>query len=125
MAAHAAGVPCAGKTHKEACAQGAAQNLEEIRKLGQNLGRLDAEHRHKLRKALKNLRYQAEFFAPLFGRRDAHRFIERLKTLQDVFGYINDVRMAPGLVDAPKWRPDPEGYDTGPQGVYAGLGRKC
>ncbi|MDQ3763088.1 MAG: SAM-dependent methyltransferase [Actinomycetota bacterium] len=30
----------------------------------------------------------------------------------------------PGVVDAPKWRPDPDCYDTGPQDVYAGLGRK-
>ena len=73
-------------------------------KLAQDLDRLDAEHRHEMRKALKNLRYQAEFLAPLFGRRDTHRFIEQLKTLQDVFGYINDVRMAPGLVEVQKRR---------------------
>ena len=30
----------------------------------------------------------------------------------------------PGLVDAPKWRPDPSCYDAGSQGVYAGVGRK-
>ncbi|MDQ2881548.1 MAG: SAM-dependent methyltransferase [Actinomycetota bacterium] len=32
--------------------------------------------------------------------------------------------MEPGVVDAPQWRPDPSYHDTGPQGVYAGLGRK-
>ena len=64
-------------------------------KLGRNLKKLDGEHRHEMRKALKELRYQAEFFAPLFDKRDTERFIERLKILQDVFGYINDVRMAP------------------------------
>ena len=71
-------------------------------KLGRNLEKLDVEHRHEMRKALKKLRYQAEFFAPLFGKRDTERFIERLKTLQDVFGYINDVRMAPKLVELQK-----------------------
>jgi CHAD domain-containing protein len=71
---------------------------------GQNLKGLDAEQRHEMRKALKNLRYQTEFFAPLFERRDARRFIEQLKTLQDVFGYINDVRMAPRLIDVQKQR---------------------
>jgi triphosphatase len=72
--------------------------------LGQNLKRLDAEERHEMRKALKNLRYQTEFFAPLFERRDTRRFIELLKTLQDVFGYINDVRMAPTLIEVQKQR---------------------
>jgi triphosphatase len=71
-------------------------------KLGCNLGKLDAERRHEMRKSLKKLRYQAEFFAPLFGKRDTERFIERLKSLQDVFGYINDVRMAPKLVELQK-----------------------
>jgi triphosphatase len=73
-------------------------------KLGQNLKRLDTGQRHEMRKSLKNLRYQIEFFAPLFERRDTRRFIERLKTLQDVFGYINDVRMAPRLLEVEKQR---------------------
>lgn len=30
----------------------------------------------------------------------------------------------PGVVDAPQWRPDPDYYDIGSLGVYAGLGRK-
>ena len=68
-------------------------------KLGANLGKLDAGHRHEMRKALKKLRYQVEFFAPLYGKRDTERFVNRLKTLQDVFGYINDVRMAPKLIE--------------------------
>ena len=72
--------------------------------LGQNLKRLDVEQRHEMRKSLKNLRYQTEFIAPLFERRDTRRFIERLKTLQDVFGYINDVRMAPRLIEVQKQR---------------------
>jgi hypothetical protein len=71
-------------------------------KLGRNLGKLDVEHRHEMRKALKKLRYQTEFFAPLFGKRDTERFIDQLKSLQDVFGYINDVRMAPKLVELQK-----------------------
>lgn len=68
-------------------------------KLGRGLDDLDEEQRHEMRKALKKLRYQAEFFAPLFGKGTTHRFIERLKDLQDVFGYVNDARMAPRLVE--------------------------
>jgi CHAD domain-containing protein len=66
-------------------------------KLGRDLYRLDAEHRHEMRKALKRLRYQTEFFAPLFRKRDTRNFIEQLKALQDVFGYVNDARMASRL----------------------------
>jgi triphosphatase len=88
VAGHARNV--LGKTWKKAA------------KLGRNLEKLDVEHRHEMRRALKKLRYQAEFFAPLFGKRHTDRFIERLKTLQDVFGYINDVRMAPKLVELQK-----------------------
>jgi inorganic triphosphatase YgiF len=88
--------------------------------LGQNLKRLDAEQRHEMRKALKNLRYQTEFFAPLFERRDTRRFIEQLKTLQDVFGYINDVRMAPRLVEVQKQRNG--GIDGARAAAYA-IGR--
>jgi triphosphatase len=68
-------------------------------KLGRQLDRLDAEHRHEMRKALKRLRYQAEFFAPLFKARDTHAFVQQLKALQDMFGYLNDARMAPRLLE--------------------------
>jgi hypothetical protein len=48
-----------------------------------------------MRKALKKLRYQAEFMTPLFDERAGKQFIRQLKALQDVFGYINDVRKTP------------------------------
>jgi CHAD domain-containing protein len=68
-------------------------------KLGRHLDCLDSAQRHEMRKALKKLRYQAEFIAPLFDKREGKQFIHQLKALQDVFGYINDVRMAPRLVE--------------------------
>src|SRR5262249_2580267 len=52
-------------------------------KLGRHLDRLDAAQRHEMRKALKKLRYQAEFMTPLFGQREAKQFIRQLKALQD------------------------------------------
>jgi CHAD domain-containing protein len=72
--------------------------------LGRNLNRLDSAERHEMRKALKKLRYQAELMAPLFDKREAEQFIHQLKELQDVFGYINDVRMAPRLVEVQQER---------------------
>jgi len=68
-------------------------------KLGRHLDSLDSAQRHDMRKALKKLRYQAEFMAPLFDKRDGKEFIHQLKALQDVFGYLNDVRMAPRLTE--------------------------
>jgi len=56
-------------------------------KLGRHLDTHDSAQRHEMRKALKKLRYQAEFMVPLFDRRDGKRFIRQLKALQDVFGY--------------------------------------
>ena len=66
-------------------------------KYGANIDRLNGEQRHQMRKALKKLRYQAEFFAPLFRAAESEAFIRQLRALQDVFGYINDVRMAARL----------------------------
>ena len=68
-------------------------------KYGGDIDRLNGEQRHEMRKALKTLRYQAEFFAPLFSTAKTEAFLRQLRVLQDVFGYINDVRMAAKLVE--------------------------
>jgi inorganic triphosphatase YgiF len=70
---------------------------KKVRKLGRKLDQLGPEARHDMRKSLKQLRYLAEFFSPLFAKGKTRRFIERLKVLQDVFGYMNDVHMAQKL----------------------------
>jgi triphosphatase len=64
---------------------------------GSELDRASPERRHELRKALKKLRYMAEFFTPLFDKSQTAKFVKRLKTMQHVLGYLNDVRMAPRL----------------------------
>jgi triphosphatase len=71
-------------------------------KYAAGINHLSGEERHQMRKALKKLRYQAEFFAPLFPKRKTEDFVKQLKALQDVFGYVNDVRMAGQLVDIGK-----------------------
>jgi hypothetical protein len=72
-----------------------AKGWKKPAKLGRHLGSLDSAQRHEMRKALKKLRYQAEFMAPLFDKRECEQFISQLKALQDVFGYINDATMVP------------------------------
>jgi inorganic triphosphatase YgiF len=59
-------------------------------KRAKHLSSLDTEDRHRLRIALKELRYSAEFFAPLFQAKAVADFLERLSKLQDLFGVIND-----------------------------------
>ena len=66
---------------------------------GRRLDELSAEERHEMRKTLKKLRYEAEFFAAIYKNRATAKFIKRLKDLQDIFGYMVDVRMAPRIVE--------------------------
>ena len=59
-----------------------------------------ATKRHKLRIALKKLRYTAELFAGLYETGATKLFIQRLKRLQDDLGDANDVRVARDIVDS-------------------------
>lgn len=45
---------------------------------------------HKLRIALKKLRYAAEFFAPLYPKKRTRKYIKTLKDLLDTLGAAND-----------------------------------
>ncbi len=68
-------------------------------RLAARIEELTLEERHDLRKELKKLRYTVEFFRPAFAAKKVKPFLARLKTLQDVFGYLNDVVMAGRLAD--------------------------
>jgi len=46
---------------------------------------------HRLRIALKKLRYTAEFFAPLYPKKDVTRYLQKLRGLQNHLGDLNDV----------------------------------
>jgi CHAD domain-containing protein len=58
---------------------------------------LTVEQRHAMRKALKTLRYTAEFFASLYPEPATRQFIKEIRNLQEVFGYLNDVVAAERL----------------------------
>ena len=62
---------------------------------------LSLDARHALRKELKKLRYAVEFFDPLLPRKRKAHFLKRLKTLQNIFGDLNDLHMAETLFLAP------------------------
>jgi CHAD domain-containing protein len=45
---------------------------------------------HRLRIALKKLRYMAEFLAPLYRKKKVRRYVRKLRGLQESLGAIND-----------------------------------
>ena len=67
---------------------------------------------HHLRIALKKLRYTAEFFAPLYVRSAAGRYLKELRGLQNHLGDLNDVanvRSVVGGLLREKGRKDEDG----------------
>jgi CHAD domain-containing protein len=51
----------------------------------------DEANLHRLRIALKKLRYTAEFLAPLYPRRKVKQYVRQLRGLQEHLGAINDI----------------------------------
>ncbi len=70
----------------------------KVRRRGKGFRRLAPRERHKLRIAVKNLRYAIELLASLFAPSEVEQYVRRLKRLQDDLGYANDVRVAHDLV---------------------------
>jgi triphosphatase len=72
-----------------------ARRRRKIRKRGIKLRQLSSMQRHKLRIAIKKLRYATDFFAALFPSKKAKRrskaFAAALKDLQDALGKLNDI----------------------------------
>jgi triphosphatase len=66
----------------------------KVRRRGKGFGSLAPRERHKLRIAVKKLRYAVELFGSLFDNDGLERFVGELKRLQSDLGYANDVRVA-------------------------------
>ena len=77
--------------------QALKKRWKKVANCGRAIDQLDPEEKHAMRRSLKKLRYLIEFFAPLFPSKDVKPFLKQLKTLQDVFGYVSDVRTAEQL----------------------------
>ena len=67
-------------------------------KRARHFAALAPPERHRLRIALKKLRYATEFLESLYDKRKVARYAKRLKPLQDDLGHANDVRSAQALV---------------------------
>lgn len=69
-------------------------------KRGRRLARQDAEARHRLRLAVKRLRYAVDLFAPVLDGDGQAGYRRRLVALQDALGRANDRATARRLADA-------------------------
>ena len=69
-----------------------------VRKRGRRFSRLNASERHRLRIAVKKLRYTVELLGSLYDPDDLRRYTNRLKRVQEDLGHANDLRVAYGLV---------------------------
>ena len=67
------------------------EQLMRVRKRGRRLKSLEQRECHRLRIALKRLRYAAEFYGPLYKKKAVKRYLGRVRKLQDLLGCINDV----------------------------------
>ena len=65
---------------------------------GADLPEMAEPLRHELRKDLKTLRYLSEFFAPFWPGPRYLVFVDRMRTLQDSLGTLNDLALARALI---------------------------
>jgi len=75
-----------------------ARHQKKLFKLGKGLDKMPSEQRHQLRIAIKKARYAAEFFEPLFQKKQAGPYLRRLRALQDGLGHMNDLATAQHLM---------------------------
>lgn len=75
-----------------------SQRYRQAKKRGGSFAKQSEEERHRLRIALKKLRYTAELLGDLYEPATTTEYIRRLKQLQDDLGGINDVRVACDIV---------------------------
>ena len=67
------------------------RQVKRVRKRGKVARNAEEGDLHRLRIALKKLRYTAEFFAPLYPKRDVKTYLGKLRGLQNYLGDLNDV----------------------------------
>ncbi|HEY0106928.1 MAG TPA: CHAD domain-containing protein [Rhizomicrobium sp.] len=67
-----------------------AAHWKKAKKRGKQVRKVYDNRTHRLRIALKKLRYAAEFFAPLYPKRKFAPYIKALKSLLDDMGEAND-----------------------------------
>lgn len=75
------------------------QLSKRFARAARQLNTLDAARLHTMRILAKKLRYSAEFFSGLYGKKKSGSFLASLGEVQEVLGKINDVAVAHRLLD--------------------------
>jgi len=75
------------------------QRHAKVERRGERLRHLDGEQLHRLRIAVKKLRYAAIFLRPAFASESAKAYIEATVRLQGALGAMNDRAVAGRLLD--------------------------
>lgn len=70
----------------------------QVRRDAERFELLDDEHRHRLRKRLKRLRYLCEFAASCFDAQAVQAYLKQLTPAQEALGEFNDVCVARALL---------------------------
>ena len=73
-------------------------HARKVHRRGRKIARLSDAGLHRLRIDAKRLRYLGEFFAPLFVREAAERYLARVAALQTVLGRMNDLAVGEKFV---------------------------
>ncbi len=76
------------------------RTLQRLCEHTDNIDAMTGEQRHRVRIEAKKLRYLGEFFAGIYRRKRAERFLRRLSKVQDVLGGLNDLAMARSLMQS-------------------------
>ena len=92
--------PPSGEPARPFAADALQRRRRKLLKDGRRLDRLSDPERHQVRIDAKKLRYAAEGFQGLYGRKAADRFIKALKELQDELGALNDIVTAESLLSS-------------------------
>ncbi len=74
------------------------QRRHSARRRAKGFARQSPEQRHRLRIALKKLRYATELLATLYDTEEVRQFTRQLKRMQDDLGDANDVQVARELI---------------------------
>lgn len=76
------------------------RRAKRLRNFERRWAALDEASVHRLRIAVKKLRYVMAFFGPLYKSRRVNKMLKRLSRLQDILGRLNDIEVATGKVAA-------------------------
>jgi CHAD domain-containing protein len=99
------------------------RQVARVKKRGKVAASQEEGDLHRLRIALKKLRYTAEFFAPLYPKKDVARYLQKLRFLQNHLGDLNDAANVRSVVSGllrEKNRKDDDGTSRYAAGALVG-----